>query len=367
MEKLEDEEKYCIISTHIIDEAGNVFEKVLILENKNLIIDEEVSTLQEKALIISGDGNVISEILKDKNIIDSKTIGGAKIFSIYDYLTDDERMSLKSNNADIHSIPLQDLFVLLTEKEEKMEAIKRSLKFQLVSFFKSWIIAMAIGLVVTILINFITINHYTRSLVPISYAYMLFGVLTIFVSVVLLIVQCFMCFYENYRIATRLGITRKNFFISNLIFFLIIILIFSAIFSGIISTGVLALEDMIDLEDMVDLEEFKSEISKETDLSEEEINRYIEKKQGEFTQYRFSKVFPMVFSFLLSLVGFWILVGFLFFALQMKAILIVIPLVMILGVFNDLSHDNSFLESILMFIVSQGVIAFGTGRLEERI
>lgn len=121
MEKMEEEERYCIISTHIIDEAENVFEKVLILEDKKLILDEEVSTLQEKALAISGDGSLLSEILKDKNVIDSKTIGGIKIISIYDDLTDEERMSLKARNADISSIPLQDLFVILTEKEEKNE------------------------------------------------------------------------------------------------------------------------------------------------------------------------------------------------------------------------------------------------------
>ncbi len=121
MEKMKEEERYCIISTHIIDEAKNVFEKVLILEDKKLILDEEVSTLQEKALAISGDGDLISEILKDKNVIDSKTIGVIKIISIYDDLTDEERRSLKAGNADISSIPLQDLFVILTEKEEENE------------------------------------------------------------------------------------------------------------------------------------------------------------------------------------------------------------------------------------------------------
>lgn len=122
MEKMEEEEKYCVISTHIIDEAENVFEKVLILENKKLILDEEVPSIQEKALTISGSRDFILEILKNKNVIDSKTIGGMKIISIYDDLTDEERIDLKARNAEIQSIPLQDLFVLLTEKEEGNES-----------------------------------------------------------------------------------------------------------------------------------------------------------------------------------------------------------------------------------------------------
>lgn len=242
-----------------------------------------------------------------------------------------------------------------------MKAISRSLKFQLLSFLKSWIIAMVAGLGVTILINFITINQHTRSLVSTSYSYMLFGILITFVSVVLLIVQCFMCFYEDYRFATRLGITKRNFLISNLMFFLIVILIFSIGISGIISSGIIYLEDIIDLTGL------KIEIPKDADISEEEIYRYIEMKHEEFIKSGFLNVFPIVFSVLLSLVGFWILVGFLFFALNIKALLVIIPLVIILGKFDGFLHPNSLIPAILFFMISQGIIAFSATRVEERI
>ena len=124
MEDMEEKERYCIISTHIIDEVEKIFEKVMILENNHLILEEEISTLQEKAIVLAGDGNILADILKDKNIIDEKSIGGMKIFSIYDNLSDDEKMILRSNNAEIKSIHLQDLFVLLTDKEAQNEIYK---------------------------------------------------------------------------------------------------------------------------------------------------------------------------------------------------------------------------------------------------
>lgn len=124
MEDMEEKERYCIISTHIIDEVEKIFEKVMILENNHLILEEEISTLQEKAIVVAGDGNILADILKDKNIIDEKSIGGMKIFSIYDNLSDDERMILRSNNAEIKTIHLQDLFVLLTDKEAQNEIYK---------------------------------------------------------------------------------------------------------------------------------------------------------------------------------------------------------------------------------------------------
>lgn len=124
MEDMEERERYCIISTHIIDEVEKIFEEVMILENNQFILQEEISTLQEKAIVASGNENILSNILKSKNIIDEKSIGGMKIISIYDTLTDEERMSLKANNVELKSIPLQDLFVLLTEKEARNEIYK---------------------------------------------------------------------------------------------------------------------------------------------------------------------------------------------------------------------------------------------------
>lgn len=124
MEDMEERERYCIISTHIIDEVEKIFEEVMILENNQFILQEEISTLQGKAIVASGNENILSNILKSKNIIDERSIGGMKIISIYDTLTDEERMSLKANNVELKSIPLQDLFVLLTEKEARNEIYK---------------------------------------------------------------------------------------------------------------------------------------------------------------------------------------------------------------------------------------------------
>lgn len=117
MEDMEERERYCIISTHIIDEVENVFEHALILDNNQFILDEDISTIQEKALVIAGSGDSIEEILIGKNILKKESIGGMKLISIYDNLSEDERLKLRSINADIGSISLQDLFVLLTDGE----------------------------------------------------------------------------------------------------------------------------------------------------------------------------------------------------------------------------------------------------------
>lgn len=123
---LKDVEKYprtVIISTHLIDEVTNLFEEVIILKDQKVYLKEEVSNLMEKAYFLSGRLENIELVLKDKKIISREEFGTITIVGIFDDLSKEEKDILKENGVDISSIPLQRLFVLLTEKEFIKEEI----------------------------------------------------------------------------------------------------------------------------------------------------------------------------------------------------------------------------------------------------
>ena len=61
-------------------------------------------------------------MIKDKKVIYKEELGGRKILGIYGEISEEERLKMKDNNIDISNIPLQKLFVYLTENMEK-EAI----------------------------------------------------------------------------------------------------------------------------------------------------------------------------------------------------------------------------------------------------
>lgn len=121
---LEDVEKYprtVIISTHLIDEVTNLFEEIIILKDKNIYLKEEVSNLMEMSYFLNGKLDRMESIIKDKNVIHREEFGNNTIIGIYDNLSKDEKGSLKENGIDISGIPLQRLFVLLTEMESLKE------------------------------------------------------------------------------------------------------------------------------------------------------------------------------------------------------------------------------------------------------
>lgn len=123
LEDVQDNPRTVIISTHLIDEVTNLFEEVIILKNERVYIKEEVSSLLEKGYFLNGKEEKILPIIKNKNIIHKEQFGASVIVGLYDDLSSKEKELLRNNNVEISSIPLQKLFVFLTENTEVREVV----------------------------------------------------------------------------------------------------------------------------------------------------------------------------------------------------------------------------------------------------
>lgn len=250
-----------------------------------------------------------------------------------------------------------------------MKSINRLLKFQFLSYLKSFIIAMAVGISITILANTIFTLSVNPRVYTINKMALAVTFVAIMVSVVFLIVQCFMCFFEDYRFSTRLGLTRKNFFIGNLIFFLIIAIIYSAVFTGI---GMNLLKEAANSENIIEstvlsdiLDSAESE--GENEIPREEIEMTIQTVIKDQYELGFFYFFKLVFITLLGMIGFWMLIGFLVFSLKAKSLIIIIPLLIIWGNVPEFFNMNVLLASGLLFLLSQLAIGFGINYVEESI
>lgn len=121
---LEDYEKNprtIIISTHLIDEVANLFEEVIIINNETIVLKDEVSSLIQRSYFLTGREDLIDSITKGKKIIHREEFGPTNIVGIYGTLADEEIKYAKDNNIEISNIPLQKLFIYLTENEVKGE------------------------------------------------------------------------------------------------------------------------------------------------------------------------------------------------------------------------------------------------------
>jgi ABC-2 type transport system ATP-binding protein len=93
-----------------------LFEEVIILQDGQLLIHEEMAKLLEKAHFLSGKEETIMQLIKSKKIIHKEFFGATAIVGVLDEFSREEINNLKSNNIEVSSMPLQKLFIYLTEE-----------------------------------------------------------------------------------------------------------------------------------------------------------------------------------------------------------------------------------------------------------
>jgi ABC-2 type transport system ATP-binding protein len=106
-----------ILSSHLIEEMGKIFEKVIIIKQGQLLMVEDTEALTERAYYISGARDKVDLVLLGKNILHTEEIGKLKICAVYNQISDLEKENIEELNLEVDSIPLEKLFIYLTEKQ----------------------------------------------------------------------------------------------------------------------------------------------------------------------------------------------------------------------------------------------------------
>ncbi len=115
LKDVESNPRTVILSTHLIDEVTNLFEEIIILKDQEVYVHDDVTNLMGKSYYLNGRLEHILPIIEDKQIINKENFGSSSIIALFDELSENMKKELKDNNVEISNIPLQKLFVYLTE------------------------------------------------------------------------------------------------------------------------------------------------------------------------------------------------------------------------------------------------------------
>ena len=105
-----------IFSTHLIDEATNLFEDVILLHQGRVLLAETLEAIQEASFIVSGDRDTMSSMVVNKRIIHQQVLGGRTSYALFAPLSDRERQEYIRAGLELRHLSLQQLFVYLTDK-----------------------------------------------------------------------------------------------------------------------------------------------------------------------------------------------------------------------------------------------------------
>lgn len=123
-EILKDQEEHpriMILSTHLVSEMEYLFDEVLILDKGNLLIHEGYEALVSKGVTITGSAREVDSFTKGMNILSEQKLENTKAVMIYEDKSEDENLRIQreaqDKGFDVSPIPLQDLFIYLTQEE----------------------------------------------------------------------------------------------------------------------------------------------------------------------------------------------------------------------------------------------------------
>lgn len=105
-----------VISTHIIDEASDIFEEVIIVNNQKIALKENTAELLERAYHISGNKEDVDKMLTqnpDIEVLDIQNLGRSKGISI---LTAKNKCLTATEKLSVQPMTLQNLFVAICEE-----------------------------------------------------------------------------------------------------------------------------------------------------------------------------------------------------------------------------------------------------------
>ena len=104
-----------VVSTHIIDEASDIFEEVIVLNKNQIMIKENTQELLERAVFVSGKAEEVDKAVENLKCYHPDTVGRSKSVTV---LLEEGQKIKDSSEITTRTVTLQNLFVALCGKED---------------------------------------------------------------------------------------------------------------------------------------------------------------------------------------------------------------------------------------------------------
>lgn len=106
--------KTIILSTHIIEEIAKILERVIIIDDKKITVDDSTENLLKSAYCVSGASGDVDKYIEGKKCINIDHMASYKSATVLEKITDNDKENAGKLNLEISKVELQKLFINLT-------------------------------------------------------------------------------------------------------------------------------------------------------------------------------------------------------------------------------------------------------------
>ncbi|WP_424937693.1 MULTISPECIES: ABC transporter ATP-binding protein [Bacteria] len=105
-----------ILSSHLIDEVANLIERVLVIDDGRIILDEETDAVRDRAVTVVGDAERVDAWAAGREVLHREALGRVASVTTLGVLSPAERAEVEAQGLDLAPVSLQQLIVRLTQK-----------------------------------------------------------------------------------------------------------------------------------------------------------------------------------------------------------------------------------------------------------
>ncbi|MFI8592859.1 ABC transporter ATP-binding protein [Microbacterium sp. NPDC078428] len=105
-----------ILSSHLIDEVSNLIEKIIVIDQGRILMDEDTDAVRDRAATIVGDAVAVDAFTTGRDVLHRESLGRVASVTILGALSADDRVHLDAAGLDVVPVSLQQLIVRVTQK-----------------------------------------------------------------------------------------------------------------------------------------------------------------------------------------------------------------------------------------------------------
>ena len=107
-----------ILSSHLIDEVSNLIEKVIVIDNGQILLNEDTDAVRDRAVTVVGDAEKVDAWVGSREVLHREALGRVASVTVLGAVSPEERAAITASGLDLAPVSLQQLIVRLTQKAE---------------------------------------------------------------------------------------------------------------------------------------------------------------------------------------------------------------------------------------------------------
>jgi len=110
-----------VLSTHLIDEVANLLERVILIDQGRILIDDEAENARRAATTVAGRADAVDAFAAGREVLHRSGLGGLSAVTVRGQLSDQDRAAADAAGLDLSPVSLQDLVVRTTSGTDRKE------------------------------------------------------------------------------------------------------------------------------------------------------------------------------------------------------------------------------------------------------